>query len=99
MPVLLGSGGFRTDERRALLAAEMRQHFGGIGRLLFIPYALADYDGYVQVIRDRGLDAGYSLEGIHHHPDPRRAVHEAEGVFVGGGNTFRLLRDLYRHDL
>jgi dipeptidase E len=99
MRVLLGSGGFRTDERRALLAAEMRQHFGGIGRLLFIPYALADHDGYVQVIRERGLDAGYSLDGIHHHPDPRRAVLEAEGVFVGGGNTFRLLRDLYRHDL
>src|SRR5437879_1103094 len=77
MRVLLGSGGFRTDERRALLAGEMRQHFGAIGRLLFVPYALADHDGYLRLIGERGLDAGYPLDGIHTYPDPKKAIREA----------------------
>ena len=99
MRVLLGSGGFRTDERRALLADEMRRHFGPIRRLLFIPYALADHDAYLRLIHEKGLDGGYALDGIHAHGDPVRAVEEAEALYVGGGNTFRLLHELYRHNL
>jgi dipeptidase E len=99
MRVLLGSGGFRTPERLALLSAEMRDFFGPVGRLLFIPYALADHDGYVRALIEKGIDAGYALDGIHRHADPVRAVREAPALFMGGGNTFRLLADLYRHGL
>jgi len=99
MRLLLGSGGFRTPERVALLSAEMRAFFGPVDRLLFIPYALADHDGYVSKLTEKGIHAGYALDGIHRHADPVRAVREAPVLFVGGGNTFRLLADLYRHDL
>jgi dipeptidase E len=96
MRILLASGGVRTQERVAVLAGQMRAVFGPIGRVLFVPYALADHDGYLTTLRERGLDAGYELDGIHRHADPVRAVREAEAVFVGGGNTFRLLDTLYR---
>ncbi len=96
MRVLLGSGGYRTPERVAVLAEAMRVHFGSVRRLLFVPYALADHDGYVAKMEQRGINAGYELDGIHRHPDPVRAVREAEAIFVGGGNTFRLLATLYR---
>jgi dipeptidase E len=96
MRVLLGSGGFRTPERVGQLAAAMRAFFGDAGRLLFVPYALADHDGYVKAMTERGLHAGYELDGIHRHGNPARAVEEARGIFIGGGNTFRLLNDLYR---
>ena len=99
MGVLLGSGGFRTPERVAVLAAQMRSFFGPIRRLLFIPYAAADYDANLEAMTQRGLNAGYDLDGIHRHPDPAAAVRKAEGLFVGGGNTFRLQDALYRHDL
>jgi dipeptidase E len=99
MRVLLGSGGFRTPERVALLSAEMRSFFGSVGRLLFLPYALADHDCYVRALTDKGINAGYALDGLHRHADPVRAVREAPALFVGGGNTFRLLADLYRHGL
>lgn len=99
MQLLLGSGGFRTEDRVRTFAAEMRAFFGPVRRLLFIPYALQDYDGYVRLIRERGLDAGYDLDPIHHHGDPVNAVRRAEAIFVGGGNTFRLLADLYRFGL
>jgi dipeptidase E len=96
MRVLLGSGGFRTPERVAVLAEAMRSFFGPVRRLLFVPYALADHDGYLSRMVERGLNAGYELDGIHTHADPVRAVREAEAVYVGGGNTFRLLDRLYR---
>ena len=48
---------------------------------------------------ERGLHAGYDLDPIHNHPDPAAAVRRAEGLYVGGGNTFRLLDALYRHGL
>jgi dipeptidase E len=99
MRLLLGSGGFRTPERVAFLAGQMRRFFGPVRRLLFIPYALQDHDRYVQGLTEKGLDAGYLLDGLHRHPDPKAAVGEAEGLFVGGGNTFRLLGELYRRDL
>src|SRR5438309_221931 len=96
MRVLLGSGGFRTPERVAALAAATRAHFGAARRLLFVPFALADHDGYVRTMTERGLNAGYDLDGLHRHADPVAAVMEADGVFVGGGNSFRLLDVLYR---
>jgi dipeptidase E len=96
MRLLLGSGGFRTPERIDVLARQMRSFFGSIRRLLFIPYALADHDGYLRALTERGLSASYELEGIHHHPDPQQAVRQADGLFMGGGNTFRLLERLWR---
>jgi dipeptidase E len=99
MRVLLGSGGFRTPERVAVLSETMRGFFGAVRKLLFVPYALADHDGYVKVMTERGINAGYELDGIHCHADPVRAVSEAEAIFVGGGNTFRLLAALYRLNL
>jgi dipeptidase E len=96
MRLLLGSGGYRTPERVSLLAGVMRDFFGPVRRLLFVPYALADHDGYVRTLLERGLHAGYELDGIHRHPDPAAAVQQAEAIYVGGGNTFRLLDTLYR---
>src|SRR5262249_23857427 len=96
MRVLLGSGGYRTPERVSLLAAAMHAFFGDVGRLLFVPYALLDHDGYVKALTERGLHAGYELDGIHRHAAPGRAVGEARGFFIGGGNTSRLLNALSR---
>lgn len=97
--ILLGSGGFRTPERIAFLQQQMRDFFGPIARLLFIPYAHRDHDRYVQAMIERGVNAGYELDGIHRHEVPQKAVAEAQGVFMGGGNTFRLLDALYRYGL
>jgi dipeptidase E len=99
MRVLLGSGGFRTPERVAFLRAEMRDFFGDVGQLLFVPYALADHAAYLASWRDRGLDGGYPIAGIHEMPDPVAAVRAAQALVVGGGNTFRLLATLHERGL
>jgi dipeptidase E len=99
MRILLGSGGFRSDERRERLVAEMRDFFADCQKILFVPYALDDHDRYVDLMLERGFGAGFELEGIHRFDDPKLAVEQADAIYVGGGNTFRLLHDLYAHDL
>ena len=71
-------------------------HLSGRTRLLFVPHALADHDGYTAAVAEAMRPIGVSVEGLHRHPDPASAVSSAEAVFVGGGNTFRLLRSLRR---
>ncbi len=99
MRILLGSGGFRTPQRVAFLAEQMRAFFGQVDYILFIPYALADHNRYVDLMVQRGLNAGYRLIGIHTLPDPVEAILEAPALFVGGGNTFRLLGEMYGRGL
>ena len=72
--------------------AELRDALGGVARVLFIPHALRDHDGYVAKARPgvRG-DRATGSTRCTRLADPRRAVEAAEAVFCGGGNTFRLL--------
>jgi dipeptidase E len=99
MRLLLGSGGFRTDGRVRFLSEQMKSFFGPVERILFIPYALKDHDRYLELIAEKRLDGGYRLDGVHRHSHPRQAVREAEALYIGGGNTFWLLSELYRLEL
>jgi dipeptidase E len=99
MRILLGSGGFRNEERVANLRRRLIAHFGPISEVLFIPYALHDYDKYTRTMTERGLNAGYELVGIHRCGNPSDAIANADAIYVGGGNTFRLLSALYQHGL
>lgn len=65
----------------------------------FAPYALADPDGYTARVRAALAPLGVAVEGIHTRDDPRQAIASAEVLFVGGGNTFRLLRAFQQLEL
>jgi dipeptidase E len=73
---------------------ELRDALGGVGRVLFIPHALRDHDGYAAKARPAFEEMGFGLDSLHEAFDPRRAVEKAEAIFCGGGNTFRLLKAL-----
>jgi dipeptidase E len=74
--------------------AAIRERLGGVRRVLFIPHALANRDAYTEVARKRFEAMGFDLGSLHAAADPRAAVEAAEAAFVGGGNTFRLLKAL-----
>ncbi|PCE15182.1 peptidase [Microbacterium sp. SZ1] len=69
------------------------EHLAGRA-LTFVPYALADHDGYTSTVRRALAPHDIEVIGVHHHADPAAALTGAEAVFVGGGNTFRLLARL-----
>jgi dipeptidase E len=73
---------------------ELRDALGDARRVLFVPYALRDRDGYAAKARAAFEEMGYGLDSLHQESDPRRAIEKAEAVFCGGGNTFRLLKAL-----
>ena len=79
--------------------AEIRALLAGVGCVLFVPFALADHDGYASRCRQRLNAMGYEVDSVHTSPDVRAAVEQAEAVFIGGGNTFRLLKALYDNKL
>src|SRR5258708_4512850 len=78
---------------------ELRDVLGPIKRVLFVPYALFDRDAYAASAKTRFAAMGYELDSIHQAADAGKAVEAAEAIFIGGGNTFRLLDSLYRSDV
>ena len=77
----------------------IRELLGGIGSAIFVPYALADRDAYAEQARRRFARFGVRLDSLHRAESERAAVMDAPAIFVGGGNTFRLLDELHRRDL
>ncbi|MEV7086413.1 dipeptidase PepE [Streptomyces sp. NPDC093085] len=71
----------------------------GARRLVFVPYALADHDGYTAQVAEALAPLGVEVTGAHTAPDPAELVRGAEAVFIGGGNSFRLLKALHERDL
>lgn len=74
---------------------EVLAHLDG-RTLTFVPHALADHDGYTSKVREALAPHGVQVRGLHDHGDPLDGIAAAEAVFVGGGNTFRLLSGLQR---
>lgn len=79
--------------------SEIRDFLGDLKRVLFVPFALFDRDKYAATAQARFLRMGYELTSIHTAANPVQAVKETDAIFIGGGNTFRLLKALYEFDL
>jgi dipeptidase E len=80
-------------------ADEIADVLGSARRVAFVPFALLDRDGHARKARERLARMGREVVSIHDQPDARLAIEAAEALFVGGGNTFRLLAELQRADL
>nr|CAD7426300.1 unnamed protein product [Timema monikensis] len=85
--------GHAVDDINSLLKT------ANVKKVLFVPYALDNHDDYTARVTKPFSEWGFSLEGIHKAKDPITAVNEAEAIFIGGGNTFRLLKTLYDNNL
>ena len=76
--------------------------FKDCSEILFIPYARPSgitHDDYTAKAQLAFSKIEKKLKGIHTFENPKKAIHDAKGIFVGGGNTFVLVNQLYKNDL
>ncbi len=68
---------------------------GSARRIAFVPYAAVTfaYDEYAARVADALAGLAVTVQSVHTASDPAEAIHRADAVFVGGGNTFHLLRE------
>jgi len=78
---------------------QIKSFLGHATKILFFPFALHDRDTYAAKAKARFAAMGYSFEAVHAVPDAREAIEQTDAIFVGGGNTFRLLKALQDLDL
>ena len=79
--------------------AEIRSFLGEVQRVLFVPYALFERDKYAATAQQRFEKMGLELSSIHKVANPVQAINDTGAIFIGGGNTFRLLKALYDFEL
>lgn len=70
----------------------------GCSSLVFVPFALANHDGYTSQVGRALAPLGLSVRGAH-KGDSVALVADADAVFIGGGNTFRLVKALHERRL
>lgn len=75
--------------------AELRRLLAGVGTVAFVPFAKQDHEGNTQRVRERLSAMGLEVTQVRSRAD----VEQAAALFIGGGNTFRLLTALYDRDL
>ena len=97
--LLLSSSTVHGHSYLAHAEAEIRSFLGAVDRVLFVPFALQDQDAYAARVRQRFVEMGYEVDALHRAGDMKEAVAAAPAMFIGGGNTFRLLKSLYDLDL
>jgi dipeptidase E len=74
------------------------EFFADVNAVTFIPFARpsgASFDEYTEVARKAFSSFGVELNGVHESGDMKKAAEQAEAFFVGGGNTFLLLKTIY----
>ena len=84
------------------LLPTLSKFFSDVKTILFIPYARPSgisYDEYTALVAKAFKNIHKDVVGIHQFDSPIEAIKEAAAIFTGGGNTFELVNQLYKHQL
>jgi dipeptidase E len=84
------------------LLDELTSFYKDTEEILFIPYARPGgitHDEYTAAAAKAFEKIGKTVRGIHEFKNPVEAIANAKGIFTGGGNTFLLVSQLYKHEV
>jgi dipeptidase E len=84
------------------LLEELKFHFERSQTILFIPYARPSgvtHEDYTEKVALAFAKIGKAVKGIHQFEEYSTAIKNAEAIFVGGGNTFLLVTQLYKKNI
>lgn len=81
------------------LLPEIAKLFSETEEILFIPYARPggiSHDEYTEIAQEAFTKIKKKVIGIHTLKNAVEAIKNAKAIFIGGGNTFVLVSELYR---
>ena len=84
------------------LLDDLKHFFKHTNTILFVPYARPSgisHDEYTLKANEAFSKIGKNVKGIHEFENPIDAAKQAKGIFIGGGNTFVLVNELYKQQL
>ena len=82
------------------LLPTLQEHFKNTDTVIFIPYARPGgiaHDEYTNKVAGAFEKIGKKVVGLHTFENPVQAINNAQGIFTGGGNTFLLVKQLYKN--
>ncbi|KAG8234036.1 hypothetical protein J437_LFUL013204 [Ladona fulva] len=99
--LLLSTSTIHGSEYLDYAKAEIDSFFkrNNVSKILFIPFALRNHDEYASKAKFALKAWGYDVDSIHEAKNHLEAVNKAQAFFIGGGNTFQLLKSLYDNSL
>jgi dipeptidase E len=84
------------------LIDELEILFQHTDQILFVPYARpggTSHELYTDKVRNVFEKIEKSVKGLHEFSNPIEAIKNSKGIFIGGGNTFVLVNQLYKNKL
>jgi dipeptidase E len=72
------------------------------GYVAFVPYArpnLLTHEAYTDLAKQRFAKMGYKLISVTESSAPQPVLYDCDAIFIGGGNTFVLLDQIYQNSL
>ncbi len=74
---------------------DIRHLLEGRGSVAFVPFAQHDHDAYGARVRERLALMDFDVTIVRGPSE----IESAQAIFIGGGNTFRLLETLYEREM
>ncbi|MCK0131202.1 dipeptidase PepE [Flavobacteriaceae bacterium F08102] len=96
--ILASTSTLHNETYLAYLLPELQHFFKDVDEIVFVPYAQPggiSYNAYTEIAKKAFEEIGLKIKGVHEFEDAKEALKTAKAIFVGGGNTFRLVNQLY----
>ena len=100
--ILASSSEIYGSDYLEYLHPEMKKLYKDTDEVLFIPFARPNgqsHDEYAAKAERGFKPIGKKIYSLHEASDYKAAIKSAKAIFVGGGNTFLLVHQLYKYDL
>ncbi len=98
--IIASTSSLHGQDYLAYLTPTLKTHFKAAKSILFVPFARPGgitHETYTNIAKTYFNTLHKKVNGLHEFSDKLNAIDQAEAIFVGGGNTFVLVKTL--HDL
>jgi len=100
--IIASTSTIHGSEYLEYLLPTLKTFFTTVNELIFVPFARPggiSHDEYTQVAAATFKKININVKGIHEFTNSKNAIENAQAIFVGGGNTFVLVNELYKKNL